>query len=92
MIDDLELRKFIFENNSYVKNISITKHQKKILEWIKLKGEVTSADYVKLMGVSIQCASGNLTGLFYNGWLVRRKEPDPTGGIICIYKMINLTE
>lgn len=86
MVGDKELRKFIFDNTEYVRTLLLTDAQKLTLKWIEKKGLVTTAEYAARKDCSVQSACGGLKSLFNNGWLVRKQEQDPTGGIIYTYK------
>jgi DNA-binding MarR family transcriptional regulator len=76
----------ILKNRRLIRKIVPTEKQIKIMEFIKIKGEITSVELADKFKISIANAGGQLNKLHKNGWLLRRNIGDPSGGNLFSYK------
>lgn len=81
---DTELMKVAFEHYKKLKDISISKRQYELIEYLKGR-KVTSRDIADKYNIIVQNASQQLTNLYRKGYLVREEVNDETGGYVYEY-------
>ena len=70
-----------------VRRLTISANAVKIIQGIG-QGTTTSSKLAAKEGISIPSASAQLKTLYLKGYLKRKEEKDPTGGIVWVYSTI----
>lgn len=82
-----EVRKAVMRgDSSEIRGLLLTDSQIDTVKWVYKKDCATAAELAKLMGVSIQNASGKLNRLYRAGYLERLTVNAKTGGIEHVYR------
>lgn len=81
---DIELMRVALNNYKKLRDLSISKRQHEIVQYLKGK-KVCSRDMAEKYESSVQNASQQLNNLYRKGYLVREEISDPTGGYMYEY-------
>lgn len=80
-----EFRAMLVENRSLIKRLLLTDRQVKLLDLVKERRCVSAPEIAKLLDISLQNASRQLTVLWEKTYLQREDVGDPTGGSMYQY-------
>jgi predicted transcriptional regulator len=79
------LMKIIYSDGERIKDITLPKKQREIIEWVRTNKEVRASELSSKLKCSMQSASTRLHALSVKGWLDRRSVKSISGGIEYIY-------
>lgn len=84
MSHDIKLMRVAFKNYEALREISISKRQHELVQYLQGK-TATSRGIASKYDICVQNASQQLNNLFTKGYLVREEVADTTGGYIFEY-------
>jgi len=83
-MNDIELMKLAFDNYVKLRELSISKRQNELIQY--LEGHKATSSIIAIRhDLSVQNASQQLKNLFMKGYLIREEVADKTGGYIFEY-------
>jgi len=81
------IRRLSVRSSKEIKQHLITKREQIIIRMVDENNSLYSLELSDSLNISIQNATTSLKSLYDKGWLVRKREVDPTGGNIYFYRL-----